>query len=286
MRFFNKGLKIFTSIALVSLAVASCTKNESADDSTYVGIYSKSDMESLSQIVLLDDHTFCYGFMGGSLDLLAAGRWRRAEGKQPGIVLHEVRANSVLFPVFAQQTKQQDGMIHFDFDGYSLSEANGPVFATAAEDVQPTVFRPMFDEDKYSWAETYSFPPVDKSEAAYFYIGQIEEDIGWQRLHIFQYQIADDIDTIRIGFDSRQASPKLKLSAHLSGNILHVDGQEFGEKSPLTEDILNEVKEGCINPVFAADADSGSENKTLLVPVKDFYLNMNSASSDPIFNQE
>src|SRR5690606_6996222 len=175
MRFFNKGLKIFTSIALVSLAVASCTKNESADDSTYVGIYSKSEMDSLSQIALLEDHTFCYGFMGGSLDLLAAGRWQIAEGKQPGIVLHEVRANSVLFPVLVQQTKQQDGMIHFDWAGYSLAEANGPVFATAAEGMQPTVFRPLFDEDKYSWAETYSFPPVDKGEATYFYIGQIEE---------------------------------------------------------------------------------------------------------------
>src|SRR5690554_2224743 len=286
MSFLNKGLKRFTSITLISLAVASCTKNESADDSAYVGIYSKSEMESLSQIVLLDDHTFCFGFMGGSLDFLAAGRWQRAEGKQRGIVLHEVRANSSLLPVLAQHTKQQDGMIHFDFDDYSMSEANGPVVATAAEDVQPTVFRPMFDEDKYSWAETYSFPPVDKSEAAYFYIGQIEEDIGWQRLHIFQYQIADDIDTIRIGFDSRQASPKLKLSAHLSGNFLHVDGQEFGEKSQLTQDILNDVKEGCISPVLAADADSSSKNKALLVPVKDFYLNMDSVSSEPIFNQE
>src|SRR5690554_155794 len=257
MSLINKGLKLFTSITLLSLAIASCTKNESvdesADDSTYVGIYSKSEMDSLSQIALLEDHTFCYGFMGGSLDLLAAGRWQIAEGKQPGIVLHEVRANSVLFPVLAQQTKQQDEMIHFDFDGYSLSEANGPVFATAAEGMQPTVFRPLFDEDKYSWAETYSFPPVDKGEATYFYIGQIEEDIGWQRLHVFQYQIADDIDTIRIGFDSRQASPKLQLSAYLSGNFLHVDGQEFAEKSLLTEDVLSGVKEGCINPVFAAD---------------------------------
>lgn len=287
MNFPKSRLTTLASMAFVSLAILSCAKNESTDDKAYVGIYNKSEVDSLSQIVLLEDHTFCYAFMGGALDFFAAGHWQSAKGK-PGITLHEVRANSVLFPVLAEQSEQQDGMIRFGFDGYSLSEAYAPVFATAADDAQPKVFQPLFDEDMNSWAESYSLPPVDKTEAAYFYLGQVEEDkAGSQRLHVFQYQVGDGVNIIRIGFDNRQATPKLSLSANLTAdNLLEVDGQAFGEKKPLTEDILRDVKEGCINPVLAAKVTDENKNKNFIEPVKDFYVDMDAVAGEPIFKPE
>jgi hypothetical protein len=65
----------------------------------YVGGYTQGSVDSRAQLMLLDDNTFCFSFMGGSLDMLAGGRWK-AEGN--GVRLQEVRQNGAVFPVLGR----------------------------------------------------------------------------------------------------------------------------------------------------------------------------------------
>ena len=45
-------------------------------ESAFVGSYHRGGVDSMSQIVVLNDRTFCYAFMGGALDLFVGGRWQ------------------------------------------------------------------------------------------------------------------------------------------------------------------------------------------------------------------
>lgn len=46
---------------------------ESLTTSPYVGVYTQRDVDSQSQLFLMDDHSFCFTFTSGSLDLIKAG---------------------------------------------------------------------------------------------------------------------------------------------------------------------------------------------------------------------
>jgi TPR repeat protein len=41
----------------------------------YVGLYTHEHVDSIEQIEIFPDHTFCFGALAGSLDLAIAGRW-------------------------------------------------------------------------------------------------------------------------------------------------------------------------------------------------------------------
>ncbi len=173
-------------------------------EASYTGGYTKSDMESVSQLMILEDHTFCYLFMGGSVDLAAVGYWKLNSNQGAGIVLNEVRLQTQIFPVYIKKAKSEDNKVRFIFDGYSMSNANRAVFTISKTDNIPTQFRPLFEEGQSYWREEYELPLMDAGDIKYFYLGFVEVDRfdNPLKLQVFQYKYERGINENMLSYSS------------------------------------------------------------------------------------
>jgi len=286
------------ALTLLPLAVAQAV---TPAEKPYVGGYTQGTVDTRSQLMLLDDNTFCFTFMGGSLDMLAGGRWK-AEGN--GVRLQEVRQNGAIFPAFGKVVAEQKQSVAFDFHGYSLSNATSAVFATGSGDALPTTLRPLFKQDQNTWSDSYKLSPLPAAEVRYFYIGDVEVDANRQpkRLRVVQYR-RGDANTLAVGYNQAVGSPPLDLSATLKSDVLHVDGSRFGKRDVLPNEILEGIRAHCIRPALVPGAkrpaEEGSQEEAEdkaaaalgkvvvrnapLAPVKTFYLPLTAMQGEPYF---
>ena len=297
-RHIDRRLPLAAAITLTCMTSAMAV---TPAEQPYVGGYTQGTVDTRSQLMLLDDNTFCFTFMGGSLDMRAGGRWK-AEGN--GVRLLEVRQDHAIFPAFGKVEPANGQNVSFDFHGYSLSNANAAVFATGSDETLPTTLRPLFKEDQNNWSESYPLPPLPAAQVRYFYIGDVENDERRQpkRLRVVQYK-RGDVNALRVGFNQVQAGPLINLSATLKDNVLQVDGSRFGKRDKLPDEILEGIRAACIRPALVAGAkpppEEGSEEEAHdkaaaavgkvvkrpgpLVPVKTFYLPLTAARGAPYF---
>ena len=260
----------------------------SPSEKAYVGGYRQGSVDVLSRLVLLDDHTYCFGVTGGSLDLLTAGYWKSNPDKASGISLSEVRASSSLFPVRIKTTKDQGDKVAFVIHGYSMSEAKHPVFATSATDSLPTAMRPLFVADKSNWSDRYNLPPIKSDQARFFYIGHYERDKYGRpaRVKVFQYALGNG-NTVLIGYDQNQGRPLMNMTAKLVDNVLHIDGQRFGKKDTLPAEVFSSVREDCTKPVLQAAKNVEKKNNDATpAPIKSFYLDSKAIQGSPWFAKD
>ena len=271
-------LATFTLSLLPFAAAQALTEAEKP----YVGGYTQGSVDSRAQLMLLDDNTFCFAFMGGSLDMLAGGRWK-AEGN--GVRLEEVRQIGSVFPAFGRAAAEQKASVAFDFHGSSLSDATSPVFATSGDEALPTTMRPLFNADHNGWSSSYKLPPMPAAQVRYFYMGDVEGDDVRQPKRL------------RVGYNRAFGSPPLDLRATLKDDeVLHVDGRRFGVRKELPEKALERIRTACIQPALAeAKRPSDEEAAEIaagratsvkpppLVPVKTFYLPLTAIQGAPYF---
>ena len=257
-------------------------------EKAYIGGYTKTGVDSVARLVLLDDNTFCYSFSGGSLDLLIAGRWKNTATKTAAISLQEVKVSTPAFPVSSVKTEIPGNKVIFDFDGYSLSRAVSPVFAISNND-KPTSLSPLFSDDDTSWAESYKLPPINADKALYFFIGYLETDKfnNPLRVKVSQYKIAGG-HTIHVGFNNVAATAAINMSAQLANNILYVDGEVFANKDVLPTEIIEDVRQSCTYPILQPDkvVQKANNENDFLIPVKDFYLELNAIQGAPIIDRK
>jgi hypothetical protein len=266
--------------AMVVPAVHALTPAEKA----FVGEYQGGSVDTLAQLALLDDNTFCFAFMGGSLDLLAAGRWK-AEGA--GIRLLQVRPETPLFPAFARKVEAQGAMVAFDFHGHSLSDARAPVFAVSADDTPPSTLRPLFGEKHNSWAESYQLPPMPAGTVRYFYLGDLVEDSPGKApaVKVVQYRL-EGANSVRVGFDNLQAMPPMDQHGELRGDVLHLDGSRMGKRRPLAAEAAEQARTHCIQPALHPGAVRPSAEDIRnqpLPPAKTFTLKPSAIQGKPLF---
>lgn len=265
----------------------------------YLGGYTQSSVDAQSQLMLLDDNTFCFRFMGGSLDMMVAGRWKALPGKDAGVQIQEVRLpQKTNFPAFSKPTEGKD--VVFDFHGYTLGEANAPVFGVSTTAEPPRTLRPLFGDDNHSWAESYKLPPMERAAARYFYIGHVEMDARGKplQLRVTQYQLPTaqgGAGLVRIGFNTQQARPPLNLVAQIKDGQLRVDGQRFGSRDELPKALVDEIRNVCVSPVLlpgkprprSADPDDEDEphdGPPPMEPVKTLVLPLTAVQGDPYFH--
>ncbi len=283
-------MKTFPSACFGLLALHASVQSVVADtvssaERVYVGGYRQGSVDVLSRLVLLDDHTYCFGITGGSLDLLTAGHWKSSADRASGISLSEVRAASPLFPVRIKTTKDQGDMVTFVIHGYSMSDARHPVFATSASDSLPVSMRPLFVKDKSGWSGRYNLPPVKSDQARFFYIGHYETDKYGRptRVKVFQYALGSG-NTVLIGYDQNQGRPLMNMTAKLVDNVLHIDGQRFGKKDTLPAEVFSSVREDCTKPIFqAAKNEKKTDSDATPTPIKSFYLDSKAIQGAPWF---
>ncbi len=282
-----------TTLALTLLPLAAAQAVTPAEQ-PYVGGYTQGSVDTRSQLMLLDDNTFCFSFMGGSLDMLAGGRWK-AEGN--GVRLQEVRQNGSVFPVFGKALLEQKGTVEFDFHGHSLSRAASVAFATGTDEALPTSLRRLFKDGHNGWSSSYKLPPMPVAQVRYFYIADAEVDANGQprQLRVVQYR-PGDASTLRVGYNPAFGNPPLNLFATLKDDELQVDGSRFGARKELPERALERIRSACIRPALA-EAKRPSEEEAAeiaagratsvkqppLVPVKTFYLPLTAMQGAPYF---
>lgn len=271
----------------------------------FVGEYVQSGSETMAQMAVLDDRTFCFAFMGGSVDLLLAGRWKLApDGK--GIRLDEVKAPQQPFPAMSRPTEGAADTV-FDFHGHSLSNAVNPVFAYAVTSAEPAEFRPLFDDTHSSWAERYPLPPVPAAQARYFYIGSFENDPNAafgsaarqrpNRVKVVQYELRGAANVL-VGFNGEQNLVDLSQPVRLVGEMLHLGPQPFAKRKPISAARAEEAREGCIRPLFdqaagkpkkrgaddeEPETDPALAGRAELVPIKTFYVDPARVKGAPWF---
>jgi hypothetical protein len=289
MKFHSAACMLLSAATLAAAPLALAQKITAAEQA-YVGGYTHGTVDTVMRLVLLDDRTFCVAFTGGALDYLGAGNWKA--DKKGGITLREVKPDQPEFVAFAGKDKPQDKSVAFEFDGYSLSNAEDAVFAMSNTDVPPTSFRPLFPEGQSHWSASYRLPAIGADKATYFYVGFAELDQYRKplRLKVIQYKTTDT-GLIRVGFNQTQTMSMMNSTGKLVGNVLHLDDQAFGKKDVLPAAVMDDVRQSCINPVLRPDASAKSQdaeeqaqNVGRLKPSKVFYVPLKASQGAPLFN--
>ena len=294
MRLALSQLSFFAWITLNFLFFASSAVADAPAVSAIAGLYTKGDVDSQSQLFILEDKTFCLTVMAGSLDLAKAGHWQI---DSDGLVhLEEKRVEDVAFPVFATTIGRKGPIrVGINFDG-SLSEADSPVFAMSGTDALPAKFHPIFPSNNdHAWSYNYALPLLPPDKVAYFFIGAMDADkFGPQRrkLRVAQYRL-ESFDAVRIGFNRLQTIPPLNTKLKLDGDILFTSlgpsgsPSSVGKRQALSPEIAAEVRERCITPVLTDRAPGQDDVTNLfrhkLIPIKTYELDVKLLASEPIF---
>ena len=274
------------SLGVACLLVATAA---SAAPPEYAGSYSNNSVDTVQQLVLLEDYTFCYAVMAGSLDLLAGGRWQESINPAGGIELRQVKADRTVFPAIINETSAAQGKVTFDFHGYSFADAELAVFAVSDSENPPAVMRPLFPEGKSSWSSSYPLPAVESGKARYFFIGRATQDEGNPQqppvLAVTAYKLESGGD-VSIGFDRVQAMPLLKFHAELRDETLFLQGDSFGNRDALTAELADAVRHDCITPAFSTEQPAMQNLEPgvrQLLPLRNFNLPISAVQGGPWF---
>ncbi len=269
----DKRLLSLTAVCLLASHVAN------AAPSGYAGSYSSGGVDSVQQLVLLEDQTFCYAVMAGSLDLMAGGHWQEATNPADGIDLQEVKAKRTVFPVILNEATTGKGKVTFDFDGHSFSGASLAAFTMSGSNSPPATMRPLFPEDKNGWSPSYTLPAVEAAKARYFFLAHAVPRVDGERepatVSVTVYALDGNSGDVRIGFDQVQAMPALRLRAQLQGEELSLEGEPFGNREPLTPDLADAVRRDCITPALSSEEPTMEAREPgirRLVPLRSFTL--------------
>lgn len=270
--------------ALAALTVSVSLHAATPAESVYVGEYRGRSVDTITQLALLDDNTFCFAVTGGVLDMLMAGRWK-AEGS--GVRLQQVRPDQTLFPAYARKVAALGAMVEFDFHGPTLSSARAPVFAVSADDKAPATLRPLFGPDHSSWSENYPLPPLPAEAVRYFYLGDVVEEAPGKPavVKVVQYRL-DGANSVRVGFDPLQALPLMSQRAELKGDMLFLSGSRLGKRRALDPEVVQTVRTGCIAPALnpGAPRPAPKQGETPpLEPLRTFTVSPSAIQGTPFF---
>lgn len=262
----------------------------SAAQPEYAGSYSRGGVDSVEQLVLLQDRTFCYALMAGALDLLAGGRWQPAAGTDGGIELHEIKADRTVFPATVEDNGSAKTV--FDFHGHSFSGAELAAFGVSASDSNPATLRPLFTADKNGWSPSYALPPMDPAQAHYFFVAHAPRSMdgnGPEDVLAVTVYALEGSGKVRIGFDITQAMPPLQLHARLQDETLWMQDRAFGQRTPLSAELIAAVRQDCIDPVLAGSpraAQDSAPGMQRLRPLRSFTLPASAVQGAPWFPEE
>lgn len=261
------------------------------DEQSYVGSYTKGSVDTLQQLIVLPDHTFCYALTAGSLDLLVGGRWRVEDGV---IFMNEVRRPNPVLPVVASfngEVKKRT----VQAAGQSLSDNLSVIYGTSRDGKMPADMRPILAEDYNGFDSRYDLPIMDNDVS--IFVGVIKNDaesLSRNTVYeIFQYDLnVANNNMYTIYFNREAVRPMLNVKAFFNDKNLQLssqdtehgmDGaQDFGKKTVLLKN-QNSVKEQCINPAFSTEVRVMSGERVLLKPVKQFEAQLDMDKKAPYY---
>ncbi|WP_442681370.1 hypothetical protein ACSBM8_09470 [Sphingomonas sp. ASY06-1R] len=223
--------------ALAGIVTLAGNSAASAEAFNGFGMYRNGSVDSIEQLLILPEGSFCYAVTAGSLDLLAAGRW---VAKGDAIVLREVRPVSPPIVVIWQaSTRAQDrGKILFEFSGRTFGAEGDFLFGTAEDDQLPKDMRPLFADDANGFAPFYEEArPLGAKTFALAYRPQDLPSDG--PYTIVQYRLpavpAGSGLHLRLYYDRDATRPSIDLTATMKDGAIMIDDRSFGKPGPITD---------------------------------------------------
>ncbi|PKG38858.1 MORN repeat-containing protein [Psychromonas sp. Urea-02u-13] len=279
---FENGKLIQSSFTLPSKAWF--PKN--IDKSAFLGLYKTSNNETRSELYVLEDNTFCYTFMGGSLNLMVAGSWEQNKQQPNKIQLIETKLDNNIHLAHGYYFNRLDNKISVTINGYNLDDINTPVFALSQDNTPPTTFRPLLPQHNNIGRSTYAIPLFSPAEAKYFYLGSIETSStdNVSQLQVTQYEIGSN-DTFQIAYDTKKSRFPKTFDAQLTAAGLLINDTPTDSKTNLFPAMVTAVKDQCINPVKQEESDETIKWATLTASNR-FYLDESIISQTPHFSKD
>jgi hypothetical protein len=278
-------------LSTFGVVIPSFAQSVPLSEKAYIGKYRHGSVDTVEELALLGDHTFCFAAMAGSLDLKIAGRWKPIQspnGELSGIQIDEIKPDKPVFPAFVEGSSEKAPRVVFEFHGYSLAEAAKPVFGVSSTDLRPATLRPLFPEEHNDWAEFYKLPAMNSAQVHYFFIGQIAQNGSREsdsKLMVTEYALKG-AGRIRIAFDNVQALPAMHKQARLEKDQLDLENENMGEKEDLGAEQLSGIQKNCIQPILnpsATQPEDSPQRAIQLTPIKTFEMDKSAIQGSAWF---
>ncbi len=279
-RFSGRGV-----LGWAGAALATSSSAVSAAPFTAYGLYHHGTVDSVENVLIMPDHTFCVAETAGALDLLAAGRWTSVGDK---IVLDEIKRPAAPVVVAWQvSTRAEDrGKVTFDFGGQSFGSQGSFLFGTSTTDQLPADMHPLFSAEANGFEPMYSDQrPATITTFAFAYRPQEQGDQG--PFHVLLYRLPDmPAGTglrLRSYYDEQRTTPAIHATGGMSEGVLKLGGESFGRPTPIgTNDSAT-----CAAALKKAEGGAGEEARpgvNLLQPVHISDADLTrAASARPLF---
>jgi hypothetical protein len=240
----------WAGVALVTLSSVA-----QAAPFTGYGLYHHGTVDSIENVLILPDHSFCIAVTAGALDLLAAGRWTSV-GDQ--IVLDEVKhpAAPVIVAWKVSARPEDRGKVIFDFGGQSFGSQGSFLFGTSTSDRLPTDIRPLFSAQANGFEQIYtdSRPAGIKT---FVFAYRPQEQRGQGPYHLLQYRLPETPPgaglRLRSYYDKQAANPPIHLTGGMSDGVLKLGEQSFGRPAPIGPN----DRATCMAALKKAEGDGG-----------------------------
>ena len=225
------------------------------------GAYRHSTVDTVSELYLLEDQTFCLAFMGGSLDLLAGGRWQMAADGQ-SLSLQEVR-DTHQRPVLPLFQRPPEGLLDSDalrprtlvLDGRRLSFAQDVVIGFS-----PDQLRPVFSPAQHVFSSTYSLPLPRQARQLWVGYRLPNQPDSYQ---VQGYPLTNK-GTPFLSYDHVAHRPLLDLQLQRDQQDLVLQGERFNKRStPLAGSERESIREACQPFMHAGAAQQQEQSDSL-----------------------
>jgi hypothetical protein len=273
-----------TCLALAGLSSAAA--DATGAPFTGFGRYHGGTVDTVENVLILPDHSFCLTIMGGSLDLVTAGRWT-AQGD--AIVLEEIKRTSPLIAAdWEPSDRPQDvGKVVFEFDGLTLGGL-GTLFGTSAGDEMPADMQPVFLSEARDLESPHivSAPTGATTFTIAYPLPLLPDRNVYQALRYRLPQVMPGMGVrLRLSVNEQGARPPFRLTGIVSDGALTLEGEMMGKPAA----IRAEDRTGCAAVLKKAETSQshvGPSEKasSRLVPIVQSVANLGRATSaKPLF---
>ena len=241
-----KKLFALTALSLLSTALSAQPK-----PSPFVGSYKAGTVDTISQVALLPDQTFCYAFMGGSLDLLIAGHWQTNDANSISLKEHDQHIPDFLLRSSPSEEDAQVKQPQIHFAGRSLARDLSIVFGTSRDQL-----RPILSSDYNGFESSYKVD-VPKGTRSVF-LGRVNREKEAAREGYAVYRVAEyGVDftqskVTQVWFNTDATRKRLDLIATLKNGrlLLSGDSRGFARDNQLKPEAINQIKKNCVEPIL------------------------------------
>lgn len=259
----------------------------------YVGSYKQGSMESLFELLLFDDHRFCFGGMVGSADMLLTGHWGLDEKVERGIVLREQKTGETFWVEARDEgILDQSSKVVFSLSMGINELDSSPVFAMGATDTPPSTMRPVFGTSNSSYQYYYDLPPVSRKNARFAFVGDLVRRTPEApvRLRVLVFEVPPTA-LLRIGCNPK---PELRLfdrHYELADGKLMIGRRVFGAHTPLTPSLVESARKACKldeppEPPGNRTRRGATETWTVLSPIRILDLDPSVIQGKPWFRHD